>query len=440
MKDIESIIEQAKKGDQSAFDYLCDNNLGVFNPETENKEKMHFLEECIDAGIDIHEEKLSDEALIIFAKDGCQWAYDSLIDRCWMFGIPLDDDAILDFFDECNKSGIVIEYNSVNYETLELLAKHGNQCAFDTLVEEGEGIMEYPWDGNDEWLEFIFKCEENGVDINLCDEWIDEQLEYGDEDLADSLASLKAYTYLDKDNLSSYEWVKDYLENNNEVARIASKHLEKIFNYKEDIQWLKEQADDKIPQAQFLLGVLYWGEGNIIDQNESLALRYLKAAKESGCNLAEEHLAKIEHNQEEERQKREAEQERIKSEKEQAKKHAKELAQKATELIERAEKGELTINELLTLATDLALGDASKGIKKNANKATKFYRMAAEQGCAEAQCQMGIRMIEGTGCRKNWNAGIKWLKKSLKGGYEPAKTYLSEYDTLFNRMLHKFIK
>lgn len=33
MKDIESIIEQAKKGDQSAFDYLCDNNLGVFNPE-----------------------------------------------------------------------------------------------------------------------------------------------------------------------------------------------------------------------------------------------------------------------------------------------------------------------------------------------------------------------------------------------------------------------
>lgn len=98
------------------------------------------------------------------------------------------------------------------------------------------------------------------------------------------------------------------------------------------------------------------------------------------------------------------------------------------------------MEELVKIAIDLAYGDNSKGIKKNANKATKLFRMAAEQGCAEAQCQLGIRMIEGTGSRKNWNAGIKWLKKALKGGYEPAKTYLSEYDTLFNRILHKFIK
>ena len=119
---------------------------------------------------------------------------------------------------------------------------------------------------------------------------------------------------------------------------------------------------------------------------------------------------------------------------------AERLAEESRELIEKAEKGELDAEELVKLAIDLAYGDKSKGIRKNVNKATKLFRMAAEQGCPEAQCQLGIRMIEGTGSRKNWNAGIKWLKKALKGGYEPAKTYLSEYDTLFNRMLHKFIK
>ena len=66
--------------------------------------------------------------------------------------------------------------------------------------------------------------------------------------------------------------------------------------------------------------------------------------------------------------------------------------------------------------------------------------MAAEQGNAEAQYQLGIHLIEGIGCHKNWNAGIKWLKKSAAQDYGPAKNYLSIQDTFFNRMLHKFIK
>jgi TPR repeat protein len=66
--------------------------------------------------------------------------------------------------------------------------------------------------------------------------------------------------------------------------------------------------------------------------------------------------------------------------------------------------------------------------------------MAAEQGSAEAQYQLGIHLIEGIGCHKNWNAGIKWLKKSAEQNYGPAKTSLSQHGTFFNRMLHKFIK
>ena len=109
-------------------------------------------------------------------------------------------------------------------------------------------------------------------------------------------------------------------------------------------------------------------------------------------------------------------------------------------LIQKAENGELNTDELFSLAAVLSYGDASKGIKKNAKKATKLYRMAAEQGSAEAQYQLGLHLIEGIGCHKNWHAGIKWLRKSAEQNYGPAKTSLSQHDTFFNRMLHKFIK
>jgi TPR repeat protein len=181
---------------------------------------------------------------------------------------------------------------------------------------------------------------------------------------------------------------------------------------------LKSEADKKVPQAQFLMGVLNYGEGGILDKNNKKALSYFRTADSNGCELAKEYILKIE--------------EEIKKDEE--------TVASANSLIQKAENGELNTDELFSLAAVLSYGDASKGIKKNAKKATKLYRMAAEQGSAEAQYQLGIHLIEGIGCHKNWNAGIKWLKKSAEQNYGPAKTSLSQHDTFFNRMLHKFIK
>jgi TPR repeat protein len=373
MKDIEALMEKAKNGDQRAFDYLLENSLDVFSSDFDDPEELYnFLEACKDAGIDVGD--------------------------------------ISDYF---------------NLEKLRDLAREGEQWAFDYLHAEH---YDYIADDIYEYLDFLIECENEGVDIDEYDDFIFEGV-WGNDDFVNRLAELGAFWYLDVDNLATYDWVEEHLEGNDEVAEIASKHLSEVFQYKEDYRWLKGQADAKIPQAQYLLGLLYLGEGNIIEKNESLGLRYLKAAEANGCTLAKEYITEMEVAQKEEYNKRKKEQERI-------------LAVK-TELsnkMEKAEKGELSAQDLLALATDLAYGDVSKGIKINANKATKFYRIAAEQGSPEAQCQLGVRMIEGTGCRKNWKAGIKWLKKALKNGYEPAETYLSEYDTLFNRMLHKFIK
>lgn len=403
MKDIDALMEQAKNGDQSAFDYLCDNSLDVFSPNYNSPEDLYnFLEACKDAGIDVG--------------------------------------YISDYFD---------------YDELKNMAREGNQWAFDYLGTEDDLFF---MDDLNDYGDFLIECEINGVDIGYRDEFIYEGVEYGDKNIINRLAELGAFGYLDVNNLATYDWVEKHLEGNDEVAEIASKHLSEVFQYKEDICWLKEQADKKIPQAQYLLGLLYLGEGSLIDKNESLAMRYLKAAEEGGCKLLDDYFKEKEEERkwreeeekrkkeeqkrlvEEERKRKKEEEESRKIEKAQAKALADKLAKESRELIEKAENGELDAEELVKLAIDLAYGDKSNGIKKNANKATKLFRMAAEQGCPEAQCQLGIRMIEGIGCRKNWNAGIKWLKKALKGGYEPAKTYLSEYDTLFNRMLHKFIK
>lgn len=319
-----------------------------------------------------------------------------------------------EFFEKWSDIDGVFEH--LSYDGLECLAMNGYQQAYDILYNEGRGVMETC--DYDNFLNFIIKCEDSGVNIWTCAEWIEEELDYGYEELINKLALLGAYRYLDRNDLSTYEWVKNHLNGNDIVAEISVNNINKVIQCKDDIKWLKSEADKKVPQAQYLMGILNLGVGGILEKNNTLALSYFRASDCNGCKLAKEYILKIE----DEIRKDE---ERVAS---------------TNSLIQKAENGELNSTELYALASVLSYGDASKGIKKNTKKATKLYRMAAEQGSAEAQYQLGIHLIEGIGCHKNWNAGIKWLKKSAEQNYGPAKTSLSQHDTFFNRMLHKFIK
>lgn len=309
-------------------------------------------------------------------------------------------------------------FEHLGSEGLEYLARNGYQQAYDILYNEGYGVMGVCDVANFDLLDFLIECEGEGVDIGGMSERILEEIEYEDEDFINHLASLGAFDYLDRNDLCSYEWVKDYLKGNDIVAEIAVNNIDRVIQNKDDINWLKSEADKKVSQAQFLMGVLNYGEGGILDKNNKKALSYFRTADSNGCELAKEYILKIE--------------EEIKKDEE--------IVASANSLIQKAENGELNTDELFSLAAVLSYGDASKGIKKNAKKATKLYRMAAEQGSAEAQYQLGIHLIEGIGCHKNWHAGIKWLRKSAEQNYGPAKTSLSQHDTFFNRMLHKFIK
>ena len=73
MKDIEALMEQAKNGDQSAFDYLYDNSLGVFALDLKDYDKLYdFLEECVGAGLDIQEYIDTDELLEYYESKKCK--------------------------------------------------------------------------------------------------------------------------------------------------------------------------------------------------------------------------------------------------------------------------------------------------------------------------------------------------------------------------------
>lgn len=318
-------------------------------------------------------------------------------------------------------------FEHLSSDGLEYLARNGYQQAYDILYNEGYGVMD-TWD-YDNFLKFIIKCEDSGVNIGTCAEWIEEELDYGYNKLINNLATLGAYRYLDRNDLSTYEWVKNHLNGNDIVAEIAVNNINKVIQCKDDIKWLKSEADKKVPQAQYLMGILNLGVGGILEKNNTLALSFFRASDSNGCELAKEYILKIE-----EELVKEAEEEK------QRKQAEFEAAASAKILIQKAENGELSSDELFELAAVLSYGDASKGIKKNLKKATKFYRMAAEKGSAKAQYQLGIHLIEGIGCHKNWNAGIKWLKKSAEQNYDPADTYLSQQNTFLNRLLHKFIK
>lgn len=327
-------------------------------------------------------------------------------------------------------------YNNCDDEVLKENALNGNQWAFDVLCYNG---LECCVD-NEDYILFCIECKEKGIDIYDTLGGLDDSIEY-DESIVELLASLQAYDFLEEHELATYSWIEDSLDGNDIVAEIAEEHLDKVFEYEEDFQWLKKKADAKVPQAQYLLGLLYLpNDLGIVNENKSLALRYLKAAKEGGCELAGK---KIEALEAEEQKEKEEKQKKLQAEKEERlrqKQAEKECAESVKANIQKAENGELGIEEVVELAYWLSTGTSPVGIKKDAKKSTKLYRIAAKAGNTEAMYQLGRRMIEGEGCRKNWNAGIQYIRKAAKANHVRAQHFIKREDTFVNRVLHKFIK
>jgi acyl carrier protein len=57
----------------------------------------------------------------------------------------------------------------------------------------------------------------------------------------------------------------------------------------------------------------------------------------------------------------------------------------------------------------------------NYTEAAKWYRKAAEQGDATAQCQLGSLYQEGMGVSKDYNEALKWYRKAAAQGFATAQ-------------------
>ena len=61
------------------------------------------------------------------------------------------------------------------------------------------------------------------------------------------------------------------------------------------------------------------------------------------------------------------------------------------------------------------------GTSKNEVEAVKWYRKAAEQGHAGAQCNLGTMLVRGLSTAKNEAEAVKWLQKAAEQGHERAQ-------------------
>ena len=65
--------------------------------------------------------------------------------------------------------------------------------------------------------------------------------------------------------------------------------------------------------------------------------------------------------------------------------------------------------------------DNGRGVAQDYSAAVKWYRMAADQGHAGAQNNLGIMYCGGQGVPQNTSEALRWLHKAQVKGHDNAK-------------------
>ena len=98
---------------------------------------------------------------------------------------------------------------------------------------------------------------------------------------------------------------------------------------------------------------------------------------------------------------------------------AREQAEKERIAREQAEKESMKFKDL---GDDYRYG--RNGKSKDYVEAVKWYRKAAEQGCAEAQYNLGFMYASGDGVTQNYSEAVKWCRKAAEQGNADAHNAL----------------
>ena len=65
--------------------------------------------------------------------------------------------------------------------------------------------------------------------------------------------------------------------------------------------------------------------------------------------------------------------------------------------------------------------DKGQGVAQDSSAAMNWYRMAADQGHALAQCNLGVMYYYGEGVPQNTSQALRWLHTAQAQGFDMAK-------------------
>ena len=197
-------------------------------------------------------------------------------------------------------------------------------------------------------------------------------------------------------------------------------------SYTEAVKWYKKAAEQEYAQAQYNLGdCYYFGYG--VEQSYTEAVKWYTLAAEQGNEKAQEALARLEEvkRKAEEKRKQEAEEEARRKAQEEAEKNynigiehykKEEYSEAAKWYKKAAEQGHAEAQ--CQLARCYSWGH---GLTKDYSKAFEWYKKAAEQGHAEAQCQLADCYFWGHGLTKDYSKAFEWYKKAAEQGNAEAQ-------------------
>ena len=70
--------------------------------------------------------------------------------------------------------------------------------------------------------------------------------------------------------------------------------------------------------------------------------------------------------------------------------------------------------------------DKGQGVPQDYKTAVKWYRLAAEQGDADAQYNLGVMYDKGRGVPQDYKTAVKWYRLAAEQGFAPAENVLKE--------------
>ena len=68
--------------------------------------------------------------------------------------------------------------------------------------------------------------------------------------------------------------------------------------------------------------------------------------------------------------------------------------------------------------------DTGRGVPQDDAEAVRWTRLAAEQGDADAQCQLGYMYVNGEGVLENEAEAVKWFRKAAEQGHSQSQCSL----------------